>query len=466
MGGTLASAEDAPPSTDRVSPRRTEFVLRSSEKPVFVDKRHRFFDLVNVDKPKYNLEIVNGEIGMIGARIKQARLASGLTLEVLAERITSNGRPITKAALSKYELEKSVPKPSLLLAIANILGVRAGYFTEQCPPEINWIAFRKLAKMSAKRQEQVKSFASHVVENQLWLQSLLFPNQRCDFPAAQPATSLDDAERVACELRHAWRLGDSPIDSLTSRVEDSGGVIVGCREISRDFDGLAGRTNDGFPVAVVSMQVPDDRRRYNLAHELGHLLMECGSIDPKAEEKLANRFASALLVPAKVARLELGAKRRHLDVEELAILKLKYGLSMQGWIRRAFDLEIIERSHYTTLCVMFSRNHWKRIEPINFEGKEEPSRLKLMTLRALAEGVISRERAEMVCPGCSTESTFVRSSKRLSATDLRKMTSDQRATILSAASAQAKELYETDANLMDFEAFGEEDLYGHAPQSR
>lgn len=403
---------------------------------------------------------------MIGARIKQARLASGLTLEVLADRVTANGQPITKAALSKYELEKSVPKPSLLLAIAYILGVRVGYFTEQCQPEINWIAFRKLAKMPAKHQEQVKAFASHVVESQLWLQSLLFPNQCSDFPAAQPATSLDDAERVACELRHAWQLGDSPIDSLTSRVEDSGGVIVGCREISRDFDGLAGRTNDGFPVVVVSMQVPDDRRRYNLAHELGHLLMECGSVDPKTEEKLANRFASALLVPANVARQELGVKRRRLDVKELAILKLKYGLSMQGWIRRALDLEIIEKSHYTTLCVMFSRNHWKKIEPVSFEGKEEPSRLKLMTLRALAEGVISKERAEMVCPGCSTESEFGSRSKSFSATDLRKMTRDHRATILSAASAQAQEVYETDANLMDFEAFGEEDLYGDTPQSR
>ena len=89
-----------------------------------------------------------------------------------------------------------------------------------------------------------------------------------------------------------------------------------------------------------------------------------------------------------------------------------------------------------------------------------------MTLRALAEGVISKERAEMVCPGCSTESEFGSRSKRFAATDLRKMTRDQRATILSAASAQAQEVYETDANLMDFEAFGEEDLYGDTPQSR
>ena len=154
-------------------------------------------------------------------------------------------------------------------------------------------------------------------------------------------------------------------------------------------------------------------------------------------------------------------KRRHLDIKELAILKLKYGLSMQGWVRRAFDLEIIEKSHYTTLCVMFSRNHWKKIEPVNFEGKEEPSRLKLMTLRALAEGLISKERAEEVCPGCSTNSELTGEvTHKFSPSDLRKMPKAQRAAILSAASAQAAGVYTTEKDLTDFEAFGEDDLYG------
>ncbi len=118
---------------------------------------------------------------------------------------------------------------------------------------------------------------------------------------------------------------------------------------------------------------PDDRRRYNLAHELGHLLMRCEDVSSKEEEKLANRFASALLVPASVAKHELGKKRKRIDLNELAILKLKYGFSMQGWVRRAFDLEIIDAGQYKTLCVMFSRNHWKKIEPTKFVGNEAPT---------------------------------------------------------------------------------------------
>jgi Zn-dependent peptidase ImmA (M78 family) len=388
-----------------------------------------------------------------------------MTLEMLADRLSQVNHAITKAALSKYELEKSEPSQSLLLAIANALGVRVGYFFEPAETKINWIAFRRLAKMPIKRQEQVKAYASHVVENQIMLQSLLFPEESSNFPESQNAKTFEDAERIAGELRDEWGLGDAAIDSLTGQVEDHGGVVVPCNDMSRDFDGLAGRTNMGFPVAVVSMQVPDDRRRYNLAHELGHLLMRCEDVSTKEEEKLANRFASALLVPASVAKHELGKKRKRIDLNELAILKLKYGFSMQGWVRRAFDLEIIDAGQYKTLCVMFRRNHWKKIEPTKFVGNEAPTRLKLMTLRAIAEGLISRERGEQICPGCTSRHELIGSEKTSTPSDFRRLPKDQRDSILRAAAEKVADRYATDQELTDFEAFGQEDLYVDSAES-
>ena len=297
------------------------------------------------------------------------------------------------------------------------------------------------------------------------LQTLLFPEESSNFPESQSAKTFEDAERIAGELRDEWGLGDSAIDSLTGQVEDHGGVVVPCNDMSRDFDGLAGRTNMGFPVAVVSMQVPDDRRRYNLAHELGHLLMRCEDVSSKEEEKLANRFASALLVPASVAKHELGKKRKRIDLNELAILKLKYGFSMQGWVRRAFDLEIIDAGQYKTLCVMFSRNHWKKIEPTKFVGNEAPTRMKLMTLRAIAEGLISRERGEQICPGCTSQHELIGPEKTSTPSDFRRLPRDQRDSILKAAAEKVADLYATDEELTDFEAFGQEDLYVDSAES-
>ena len=396
---------------------------------------------------------------MIGTRMKQARLASGLTLDDLSQKMTAAGHSITKAALSKYELSKSMPRTAFLAALAKILGVRPSYFSETRPVHVTWIAFRKRSTLPVKKQEQVKAFASQVVENQLWLQELLYPQLRPNLPKSRRASSMDDAENAASNLRKSWDLDDSPIDSLTATVEDHGGVVVPCEQISQDFDGLAGTTNSGFPVAVVSMQAPNDRRRYNLAHEIGHLLLACDRVTDKVMEQLANRFASALLVPPSVARSELGSKRRRLDFRELGLLKEKYGLSIQAWVRRAMDLDIIEESQYRSLCIEISRNQRRKIEPFEFRGNETPSRLKQMTLRAFSEGVISAERAEQIIPGCTEPIVASGKNPMLSAAEIRRLPRDQRTALLSAAAAMAESEYATNRDLTSFEAYGEDDLY-------
>ena len=396
---------------------------------------------------------------MIGARIKQARLACGLTLDGLSEKMAAAGHSITKAALSKYELSKSIPGPAFLAALAKVLLVRRSYFSEASPVNVAWIGFRKRSSMSIAKQEHVQAFASQVVENQLWLQQLLYPQLRPALPEPRQASSMDDAESAAADLRKAWNLDDSPIDSLTATVENHGGVVVACEDISQDFDGLAGRTNSGFPVAVVSMEASADRRRYSLAHEIGHLLLLlCASLTDKATEQLANRFASALIVPPAVARSELGSKRRRLDFRELGLLKEKYGLSIQGWIRRAADLQIIEESQYKNLCIEISRNQWRKVEPFDFRGNETPSRLKQMTLRAFSEGVISERKAEQITPGC-TEKMVPHGKEKLSAAEIRRLPRAQRSAMLASAAAMAESEYATNRDLTSFEAYGEDDLY-------
>ena len=52
--------------------------------------------------------------------------------------------------------------------------------------------------------------------------------------------------------------------------------------------------------------------------------------------------------------------------------------------------------------------------------------------------------------------------KNWTAEELRKLPVDQRDAILAAAAALAEDLYRNDPQLTDFEAFGEEDLYGES----
>jgi Zn-dependent peptidase ImmA (M78 family) len=138
---------------------------------------------------------------------------------------------------------------------------------------------------------------------------------------------------------------------------------------------------------VTKRDVPGDRERMNLAHELGHLVM--GTDD----DKLAFRFAGAFLVPAEVAFFELGKRRRTLSFRELYLLKQKYGLSMQGWVYRAKDLRIVSESAAANLFRQFRVQGYHRQEPGEQFPVERPKRLARLVLRALAEELISDARA-------------------------------------------------------------------------
>ena len=138
------------------------------------------------------------------------------------------------------------------------------------------------------------------------------------------------------------------------------------------------------------MNCSGDRQRSNLAHELGHLLMNV--VDGFDEEKAAYRFSASFLVPQDIAICELGKKRKNLNWEELLILKQKYGMSVQQWVYRAKDLGIISDSHLKSWFIEFNRLGSKREfgKPI---ANETPTRMRKIVFQGLAEEIISSPKA-------------------------------------------------------------------------
>lgn len=404
---------------------------------------------------------------MIGDRIRQVRLAAGLTQDEVVARLASAGLTITKAALSKYEKGKSRPKQSVLVLLGRVLGVKPNYFVAEPLRRIEWRAYRKQTSLGKGKQEQIKAFVETLVEKQSWLERIFYPNERCAFPKPTAVAAAQDAEVIARELRKAWGLDKAPIDSLVWIIEDKGGFVVEYPKPEIQFDGLSGRV-DGRPVVVVNAETSVDRFRYNVARELGRLMVFCSSFTPKEEEGLADRFAAALLVPADVATRELGEKRRHLSFAELGILKQKYGLSMQAWIRRARDLMIISEGLYKTLCIEFSAKGWRRQEPSDYCGQEKPKRLVQMALRAVAEGIVTREDANRIFENCGVEPMAageMATGDAFSPIELLRLPRAQRAGILAGAAARAEKEYRNRPDLTDFNAFGEDDLYAEGESS-
>ena len=387
------------------------------------------------------------------SRIQQARVAAGLSLQQVIDRLP-DGLRVSRAAVHKYEAGTSTPSARMLMHLAKLYAVSPQQLLGPPVIDIEWVAFRRHRALSVRATESIKARARSHAERQLRVEQLIAGRSGHGFPAPVPVRTPEQAEACAAGLRTKWRLGEAPIESLTETVESQGGVVVDLADAPLEFHGLSGRAHGDHPVVVVQRDAPADRRRFTIAHELGHLCMSTGATADA--ERLAHRFASAFLLPAAVARRELGETRRSLGIEELLLLKRRYGVSVQAWLRRAKDLDIISPSAYTRYCKTVSKLGWRKAEPVVYDAERTSSRLEQLIRRALAEGVMSRDEARELLPDLEARAATLHS-KRASARDLMRRPAAERDEALLRAAEKAAPLYESGA-IERFEAFGEGDL--------
>ena len=147
---------------------------------------------------------------------------------------------------------------------------------------------------------------------------------------------LEAAEQAADALRQEWNLGHEPITSVVGMLESHSSHVLHI-DAHHKFDGIAAVTYDDAQqvagIAVITNRgIAGERQRLNLTHELGHVVLNISrKVD---EEKAAFRFGTASLAPAPLMYREAGTKRAYLMLEELLLLKRRFGVSLQALLYR------------------------------------------------------------------------------------------------------------------------------------
>lgn len=336
---------------------------------------------------------------MIGARIRQARLLAGMSQKDVAAALNNAGISVKMNSLAKFEHDKDMPNAITLMALSQVFDVPPVWLMHEPKLKVNWLGYRKLSTLSAKECFSIENHVRDVAELQITLIREFKQNESSNIPRCIPVSNFEEAEGAAEKLRNSWNLDESPIESLTRTSEANGVIVIEWDRSTGRFDGLSGWCGEGIPVIVTRENVDADRKRFNLAHELGHLVMKTPEdMADDQIEKLAHRFAGALLVPAEAARREVGNQRARIAFSELGRLKQKYGLSMHGWVFRLKDLEIISHDMASSYWPKVSQRGWKKKEPYEFIANEKPAKLEQMIYRALDKDLISPYRVLQVLP--------------------------------------------------------------------
>jgi len=331
---------------------------------------------------------------MLHDRLRRARVLKNMSLQQVADQLGG----ITKQALSKYEKGKDAPNSTRLIQLAEVLGVKPEYFFRSDSVDLGEVDFRKHSAFGKKQQEAVKEQVREHLERYLAAEQLFETgddaNHFAQWRERFPVSDTDDIEIAAAALRKAWHLGTNPISNLTETLEENGIKVVGLTAHEK-FDGLCAVVNDGADAVIVSnTKRPGERQRFNLAHELGHLVMNIpkeihGTRD---EENWCHRFAGAFLFPADQVRATFGATRKRVLFEEFMLAKEEWGISIQALLRRLYDLDIVQQGFYQSTFRFWSAQGFRKNEPKCLPA-EKSYRLRHLVYRALAEGLVTPSRA-------------------------------------------------------------------------
>lgn len=231
----------------------------------------------------------------LGARIAEARDLAGLTQEQVATK-TGFGRTV----IAKIEKGTRKLGATELVAIADALDRPVDWFFTSSP-----------AAVVSRRSDPLVGGHSRILDTRVEriARDIDFLASEGELPLLtrfelDPPSTILGAEHAATELRQHLGTPNGPLLGLQAHAEQVG-LFAFSLELGRSGGDAAYVAVGDVGVAVINGHLDPGRRRFNLAHEIGHHVFmdeyapEVGLSPQDEKEKLINAFAVHLLLPRR-----------------------------------------------------------------------------------------------------------------------------------------------------------------------
>ncbi|GAA1337208.1 helix-turn-helix domain-containing protein [Saccharothrix algeriensis] len=323
-----------------------------------------------------------------GSRLTLARRLAGLRKSELAGRVDKS-----PTAVAAWESGAKRPTPATVAQLALSLSVDPGFFAVRADDVAALSTaphFRSLRSTSQLARDQAFAYGQVAVDVAASLERHVeFPEPDVPvLPVAADDPGGDGPERAARLVRERWGIGPGPVGHLVRLLENHGVLVVFSPPQAASVDAYS--FDSGLRPVVVLNPVKHDyyRQRFDVAHELGHLVMH-GDAEPggRVVEDQAHRFAAELLMPADQVRDLLPASMGGAVWKSLARLKEQWGVSLQALLYRARWLGALGDVSYRNAMATISARGWRRSEPGLVAAIEQPSLLPRAVELLAQEGV-------------------------------------------------------------------------------
>jgi Zn-dependent peptidase ImmA (M78 family)/DNA-binding XRE family transcriptional regulator len=350
-----------------------------------------------------------GTSGFVGARLREAREARGLTAISLSEILG-----VTRQAVSQYENDQQTPRPEVMRKIEQSLNLPPAFFSRAMDnrPSERKIFYRSMSsatKAARTRVERRYDWLTDIVD---YLKRFVaFPEVHFpsfDVPRDPNELSWEEIEDLASMTRKFWRMGEGPISNVVWLLENNGAVVARGMTGADKLDAFSEwhvwhEDHDTPYVFLGADKNTGPRSRYDAAHELGHLILH-RSIDRKhithkptfnLIEDQAYRFASAFLLPTSAFANDFSAP----SLDTFKALKSKWKVSIAMMVYWSAELGLIGEEHAQRLWKNRARRGWIRKEPLDDQLPiEKPRLLRRVFELLIDEGVQSRAEIRAALP--------------------------------------------------------------------
>ena len=230
----------------------------------------------------------------VGTRVALARHAHNLTQAALAERIG-----VDRSALARIESGSRQLSALELAALARATDLPIDWFIGESVPVV---ASRRAGGLHDPSIVDVRvDVLARDVMQMLELDLIRPPASRL---ALSVPRNVAAAEEAATEVRAHIGIEAGPTTNLVAAAEALG-VFAYSLELASAADGAYVAINDGLGVVLLNGTHASARRRFTLAHEIGHhVFQDAYAVDLEATERseterLIDAFAIHLLLPRR-----------------------------------------------------------------------------------------------------------------------------------------------------------------------
>ncbi|MGF2385619.1 spr1629 family repressor/antitoxin [Lentilactobacillus otakiensis] len=340
----------------------------------------------------------------LGQKLTRIRELNGLTRNELAQKLS-----ITEQIVWQYENQSLLPRLDVFKKMTSLFGITPKYFftDEHKENAINesTIAFRIKDRNSRKISKYELTYLNTVNDYIVMLEQYLSVPKPSIQELQQQAVQIMKREQnnertvsmVAELARRALELTTNK--ELMYKLELSGIYIVQ-KQAGSSVDTYSGWTKDNRPFIIVGKSNKSAaQRNFDLAHELGHLLLHARcELDALSDneyeeiEKQADLFAMDFLIPSHEFKGDFSHVRYVSNPDDYVCLKRKYLVPIALLEKRAYQLKLLSYWESRSFFATFSKKGYWSFEPLDGEIHPiKPGKIRSLFEVLLGENVIDMQ---------------------------------------------------------------------------